>query len=195
MELTQELVKSLFDYRNGFLYWKNRPKFSPELTGNPAGYLNKRSTGDRRMVTIDYKDYQASRIIFLWHNGYLPKEVDHEDRNTLNDKIENLRAATRTENSANRVFKPSDRKTSIYKGVRLHKAKYWHAQIKFGNRTKHIGTFKTEGLAALAYNREAVRCFGEFAYLNIIMPQTVVVAALGFVVEPWTVGVFEPAVA
>ena len=81
MELTQDLVKELFDYRDGFLYWKIRPANRVQI-GDRAASLSRRKKGNKWVVIIRNKNYLCSRIIFLWHHGYLPLMVDHENRIT-----------------------------------------------------------------------------------------------------------------
>jgi len=166
IQLTQELVKSLFDYKDGFLYWKNDRK--PGIkAGTLAGYLNERRGETRRCVGLLGGQYFASRIIFLYHKGYLPVIVDHEDRNTLNDKIENLREADRFKNNQNSTSRKNS--TSKYLGVCFHgRDKKWLAQIQINGKKKHLGQYETESKAALIYNHAAVLYFGEFANLNII---------------------------
>lgn len=163
MELTQELVKLLFDYhKDGYLTWKICKTWKSPI-GSKVGTLS--SVTGRFKTKINGKSYLLSRLIFLWHHGWLPEMVDHEDRNKINNKIENLRPATRQQNLRNSKRGGT---VSRYKGVIFNRGKYWVSHIRIGQKTSHIGTFKTEHEAALAYNREAVRYHKEFAYLNII---------------------------
>lgn len=166
-ELTQQLVKELFDYHeDGYLVWKvdrgvNKTK------GLRAGYLNKQVKGDRCMVSINSKDMPSSRLIFLWHHGYIPKVVDHENNITTDDKINNLRDADWFKNARNKTSAKGS--TSIYLGVcQFKKGNDWFAQIRAHGKIKPLGFHKTQEEAALVYNREAVRYYGEFANLNII---------------------------
>jgi hypothetical protein len=92
-------------------------------------------------------------------------EVDHRDRNTLNNQVSNLRICTRMQNSHNRE-KDIDN-SSGYKGVRLHRDK-WQARIGINNTEICLGNFSTKEEAALAYNDAAIKYFGEFANLNKI---------------------------
>lgn len=164
IQLTQELVKYLFDYRGGNLYWINKCSKNSNITiGTLAGGKN---GGGRFYVRIKRKKYILSRIIFLWHNGYLPKFVDHIDRDGCNNKIENLREATPSQNACNRTCAKGA--SSKYLGVHHFLKKKWHAAIRVDKKLKSIGYFKTQEDAALAYNREAVRYHKEFANLNII---------------------------
>ena len=176
MEITQGLLREIFDYKDGFLYWKKpRPKI---VVGSKAGALMTSGIEVRRRIKVNGKSYLSSRLIFLYHNGYLPEMVDHRDRDTLNDRIENLRAASKFENARNR--NPERESTSKYLGVALRtyyqKYKYWAAQISTNKKCKHLGLFKTEEAAALAYNKAAVMFHKEFANLNIITPPAIVEA-------------------
>ncbi len=99
------------------------------------------------------------------------KMTAHLDGNGLNNRKYNMRVCSNKENQQNRQ---TVRGKSKYKGVYLHKQKdrqkvyfYWSAQIK-GDKEMHLGSFKTEKEAALAYNKKAKELFGEFAYLNKI---------------------------
>lgn len=165
MKLTQQLVTNLFYYHeDGYLIWKENSFNKGFLTGKKAGYTCKLQDGDRRMVRFLGKAYYISRIIFLYHKGYLPKNVDHEDRNRLNDKIGNLRDATTSQNQMN---SSCERGKYKYKGVFYSKGK-WCARIGLNKKQIYLGTFITNIDAALAYNNAAKKYFGQFANLNII---------------------------
>lgn len=92
-------------------------------------------------------------------------EIDHKDRDTFNNQRQNLRPATKLDNSRNRG--PNKNNTSGFKGVRLEAGK-WRAQIRVSKKRIHLGRFATAVLAAEAYNKAAKKYFGEFAYLNPI---------------------------
>ena len=92
-------------------------------------------------------------------------EVDHIDRNGLNNQKLNLRIATHSQNNMN---KPSyNNVTSKYKGVHWFKRdKKWVVQIGINGKHYHVGKFDNEIDAAKAYNKKAIELHGEFAYLN-----------------------------
>ncbi len=93
-------------------------------------------------------------------------QVDHKDRNGLNNQRSNLRI-TIDQNQQNAGLRKDN--TSGYKGVHWNKNRgRWQARIKF--RSKHIGLgLFTDILdAARAYNKAALELFGEFALLNVI---------------------------
>ena len=163
-KLTQELVQSLFTYRDGNLYWKVSLNRRIQLN-DKAGTLNKIS--GRYQIRISNKSYKAHRLIFLYHNGYLPEFVDHIDRNPLNNNIENLREVTRSQNNMNR--KENKDSSSKYKGITYQKnSNKWITRIRFNNKQIYLGLFINEIDAALAYNDAAIKYFGEFGYLNKI---------------------------
>jgi hypothetical protein len=172
--LTQDYIKTLFDYRDGALYWKvdNRANKTKGKRVGGVRVDKNRPNYKRWYTTINRKPYALSRLIFLWHLGWLPTIVDHEDRNPLNDKIENLRAADYSGNSKNRTSAKGS--SSIYLGVHKdNRYGKWCASINVKihpHKKRQIsgGSYSLEEEAALAYNRMAVKYHGEFANLNII---------------------------
>ncbi len=92
-------------------------------------------------------------------------DVDHKNGDTLDNRRENLRVCSRSENSANQ--KRMRGGSSKYKGVTFCKTRNkWVAKIMKNYKTVFIGRYKTEENAALAYNKKAVELFGEFAFIN-----------------------------
>lgn len=98
-------------------------------------------------------------------NAKKGQEVDHKDRNRRNNQKNNLRVATREENNFNSCGHANT--SSKYKGVfRDLAVKKWRAGITFEGNRLYIGRFSKEVDAAKAYDKEAGRLFGGFAYLN-----------------------------
>lgn len=160
-EITQEFVKSLFTYRDGILYWKVNKNYNAKI-GNKVGYLH--HTGYYQ-TKINGKSYSLHRLIFLYHHGYLPKIIDHKDRNSLNNNIENLRSATKNQNQWNKEsYKHS---SSIYKGVSWHsRDKIWQTRIRINNKELYLGSFSDEWTAAFIYNVYARGLHNKYAVLN-----------------------------
>ncbi len=130
-------------------------------------------------VSNRYKMVGMHRIIL---NLSDPKiHTDHIDRNGLNNQRKNLRACTQSENSRNRTASGA----SKYLGVSIKQYtlnnryyRYWVATIKVNGKNKQLGHFKNQESAALAYNSEVIKHYGEFSNLNIIaLPE---VAGTGF---------------
>lgn len=96
--------------------------------------------------------------------------VDHKNRNGLDNTRINLRLATHIQNNCNKCGYKN--RSSTFKGVYWNKEKMkWTCQITPpGEKTRHIGHFKSEIAAAMAFNEAALRYHGEFAYINQIIP-------------------------
>ncbi len=95
------------------------------------------------------------------------EEIDHKDRNALNNQRENLRTATHQQNLCNRSLQKNS--TTGYKGVSPHRAsRKFQAKIQNKGTTIFLGLHDTAEKAAMAYNRAAKRLHGEFAVLNVI---------------------------
>jgi hypothetical protein len=93
-------------------------------------------------------------------------EVDHCNGNGLDNGRENLRPATRQQNSFNMKHRVRN-VTSAFRGVYWSKDKQgWVAQIKVNYKTTCLGTFSTEAAAVLAYDAAARERFGAYARLN-----------------------------
>lgn len=91
-------------------------------------------------------------------------EVDHINGNRLDNRRSNLRIATRAQNAANISTVPH---SSKYRGVRKAKGrKVWTARICVNRKEVHLGQYKKEIDAAKAYNKAAIKYFGDFARLN-----------------------------
>jgi hypothetical protein len=91
------------------------------------------------------------------------QEVDHINRDTLDNRRANLRLCLRHENAVNRHILAG--KTSIYHGVHLSQG-HWVAQIKWKRQTFYLGTFSDQRSAAKAYDAASIKLHREFAVLN-----------------------------
>jgi hypothetical protein len=115
------------------------------------------------MVAIGGWYYKVHVLIWVWHRGYWPKaDVDHEDLVRTNNRFDNLREATRSDNIANRR-KQSNNKSG-YKGVSWSKvSNKWIAQIQVRGEYQYLGVYARIEDAISAYRNAAARAFGEFA--------------------------------
>lgn len=128
--------------------------------GSTAGTLQKRgyvAIGFRKRV------YRAHRLAWFFVYGeWPPTEIDHIDGDPTNNRISNLRLATRSQNNANtRCRRDSG---SGVKGVGRHqKSGKWRARIEVNGKSKFLGLFDRIEDASNAYQRAAVQHFGAFA--------------------------------
>jgi len=105
------------------------------------------------------------------HRAILKSEkgtsTDHINHDKLDNRRENLRICTTSQNMRNRGKQANN--TSGYKGVFWSiPAKKWRAQITVMKKSIHLGLFTTPKEAAKVYNKAAIKHFGEFARLNIV---------------------------
>ena len=156
--ITQELVKELFDYHYGELYWRVSLSRSVKI-GDAAGSVN--STGYKQ-TRINGKIYQNHRLIFLWHHGYLPKKVDHKDNISLNNAIDNLRIATSIENGQNAKKRVDN--TSGVKGVyKVKSEKKWRVQLSVGKTRKSFGSYHDIQIAKFIAETMRYKYHGAYA--------------------------------
>jgi hypothetical protein len=103
--------------------------------------------------------------VWYRHCGAVPGglKVDHIDRNGLNNRLENLRLATPSQNQWNRG-PTKDNKTG-YKGVSANHNQ-WVAKIRIAGKQVYLGSFASAELAAQAYDEAALKVQGRFAYTN-----------------------------
>jgi len=155
--INKEFLHQLFEYKDGVLYWKT--KWSDKIViGNPVGYLRNGYLGTK-INKIDYKNH---RLIFMMHYGYLPKTIDHIDGNPLNNKIENLREATSSQNGYNK--KISKANTSGKKGVFWKKDRNkYKVEITINSNPTFFGYYKDFELACLVADEVRNKYHKEFA--------------------------------
>jgi hypothetical protein len=106
------------------------------------------------------------RVVTNCPDGF---EVDHKNHNRLDNRKQNLRIATRSQNQQNRYKLKTRKCWSIHKGVSFCKNRYgkkWVAHIIKDGKDTFLGWFWNDTDAANSYNKAAVRLFGEFALLN-----------------------------
>lgn len=159
--LSQNDIKDLFYYQDGELYWKE--KRGTNSVQVPAGALT--GTYKYRTIGFEGKRYYAHRLIYMLHHGYLPKIVDHINRDRLDNRIENLRSVTPSESSRN--CKRAKPPKSGYKGVtQSANGRKFHTKIALQRKNIFVGAFDTAEQAAKEYDKAARELHGEFAVLN-----------------------------
>jgi HNH endonuclease len=156
-----------YDPASGELRWKRRPssnpwnaRFAGKIAGRPSsrGYLHIDLTHLNRQ-----RHYQAHRIAFAMAYGRWPDaEIDHKNRVKLDNRLENLREATRIQNSQNQ--KKSVSNTTGHTGV-YRTGRRWFAQIHADGKRKFLGCFANKEEAGRAY-LAAKRQFHPFATLG-----------------------------
>lgn len=142
-------VAAWFDYRDGALYWKQRPS-RKIMVGARAGSFD---THGYRQVGWCAKDYKEHHLVWAWHHGKWPAdELDHMDCDHANNRIENLRESSSTMNKENlRAAQKNNLSTGVL-GVYIPPGRTRpRARIKVGYKQINLGTFDTVEEAHQAY--------------------------------------------
>lgn len=167
-----------YDAATGNLFWKARtPDMFSATQCRTAEHIcanwNSKNAG-REALTADNghgylwgriygRQYLAHRVVWAMHSGSWPDaDIDHMDTNRANNKIENLRPASRSENMRNcRAHKDG---ASGKKGVTFNKKEgKWMARIMVHGKHHHLGRHLTPEAAHAAYCQAAQALHGEFA--------------------------------
>jgi hypothetical protein len=156
--MTQERLLTLFEYHSsGALVAKER---RANVMPGTVIYGFSDEYGYRK-IRVDGRVYRIHRVIFLLVNGHLPESIDHKDCNKSNNRIENLREATRALNMTNR--RPMSK--TGFKGV-TRNAKSYISRITFNKEQIFLGRFEDPVDAAKAYDTAAIRLYGDYARPN-----------------------------
>lgn len=145
----------LYNEETGNLHW--RKKSSQMMPGSVAG-----SVSVRGYVTIRFnkKVYPAHRIVWLIHHGEWPKsDIDHINRLKTDNRIENLREASKSENQRNHSL--SKRNTSGYKNV-IRSHDLWEVVLTINGNKTRFGSYADIELADLVAIGAREKYYGDF---------------------------------
>jgi hypothetical protein len=158
--MNQALVAKYFDHKDGRLYWKKVSHQNKQyLVGQEVGSIHK--TGYRH-VTWQGKIHKVHRLIYLLEHGYLPKEIDHINGDRQDNRLENLRDVTRSQNQFNKSMCKNN--TSGTRGVSWHKkSNAWLVRVCANGKSKSIGYFKDLELAGLVADEARSIYHGNYA--------------------------------
>ena len=161
-----------FDPETGVITWKvGRPKHMAEV-GSVAGSVNSKG-----YLVLGFlgKRYLAHRVAWLLtHKRWPEKFIDHKNGARTDNRIANLREATRAENMRNQPAQKTN--TSGYKGIFLKRGR-WYAQICGAGRKWSLGTYDTRQEAHAAYRGAALVLHGDYA--NFLGPIPYVLTTAG----------------
>lgn len=172
---TLERVRQLLSYDplTGVFRWKERDvsefkdeaycrtwntRYAGKQAGaiTPAGYV---------LISINKHRLYGHRLAWFYNTGEWPKDqIDHIDGDRAFNAFANLREATQSQNSYNMGARPG---TSRFKGVSfIRKSDMWMAQISVAGVNTYLGCYGKEADAARAYDRAAIKRFGDRARVN-----------------------------
>jgi hypothetical protein len=161
--ITQKQLKTLLHYNPNTGQFRalvtrgNKPKpciAGQIITGHKDG-------GGYLRIWIYGRQYSAHRLAWLYMYGSLPQMLDHKNGNRSDNRIDNLRQATRTQNCINaRRYKNN---TTGFKGVTKLNNGSFRAQTMHNKKGIHLGLFDSAQAAHAAYVAAVKELHGEFA--------------------------------
>jgi HNH endonuclease len=154
--ITQEQLKAILDYdpETGIFIWRGsgHGKRGTVGTVSPQGY---------RRIMIDYQQYPAHKLAWLYVHGEWV-QLDHINLDRDDNRLLNLRKATRSENLGNCLSRRDGLKGCWFER-RRRSYKKWGARIQKAGKVFRLGYFQTEKEANDAYGKAALVLQGEFA--------------------------------
>lgn len=157
-ELTQHRLKELLHYDPDTGLFTRRRGGGGKPAGSKVGTISKGYI----FIAIDGRKHTAGRLAWLYMIGEWPKTlIDHRNTNKSDNRWENLREATKSENGFNRGL--SKRNTTGYKGV-FRKRLNFESRIMINGICIRLGTFVTPEEASAAYEKAAREYHGDYKY-------------------------------
>jgi len=157
---TEEMIREHLLYENGVLYWTNlKRSYRSVSNGKEAGCL---TPYGYIIVKVNQKLIFAHRIVYFLHNGVWPHaEIDHINKIRTDNRIENLRDCSRTQNSWNR-----NRKNSKYgRGISWSKDKNkYRVRVNKNGKVVFERCYDDLEFAQLVASEARKKYYGEFAY-------------------------------
>ena len=161
-----QLAKALFNYdpESGELTWRVDTSATPK--DKPVGTITRpKIKGYTSYIRVNVlgQPYKAHRIAWLMQTGDWPKSyIDHIDGDGLNNRWENLREATASQNAYNQKVRSDN--TSGVKGVSYDKKRdLWYVYIDVNKKRKHLGRYETKDEAVAARLVAEKAYHGEYA--------------------------------
>lgn len=151
-----------YDAGTGELRWRLRTSNRVRV-GDLAGQVDRHG---HRMINVDGLRYMAHRLAWFHYYGRWPEnEIDHQNLISGDNRIDNLREATHTENVRNCVRRRNNK--TGFKGVGRHSQAphRFQAQITVDGRPIYLGLFDTPEQAHDAYVAASAKYHGEFGRL------------------------------
>ena len=159
--ISQEWLRTILKYDpdSGDFFWlQNR---GPAKKGDKAGFIwTGRDGRQYRTIKTGGKSYLAHRLAWLYVHGFIPEIIDHINCDGLDNRLQNLRISSSSQNSTNR--RVSRINNTGLKGVTKESGRY-SAHIWYDGKSHRLGRFDTPEEAHAAYCREARKRFGNFS--------------------------------
>lgn len=159
--IAHDRLKSVLTYEAGTGEFRWRVKMgSRARQGARAGTVK---ADGYRIIFIERKRYSAHRLAWFYVHGRWPlRYLDHANGERDDNRIANLREATKSQNAANSRAKVPG--SVGLRGVsRVSGAATFQSRVSFEGQEHYLGTFRSPQAAHAAYRETSKRLHGEFA--------------------------------
>lgn len=155
--LTQSDLRQMFLYDPGGFFIRQK-----SVRGGKVGVRVGALSGCGYIyLSVRNHRYRLHRLVWLFHHGRMPDGiVDHINGDKSDNRIENLRLATVSQNKANEKLRQDN--SSGFKGAKPHNGR-WQARIAENGVRRSLGYYDTPEEAHAAYVKRAREVFGDFA--------------------------------
>ena len=152
IQITQERLRELLSY-------DTETGLFTRITGDARKTVGSLHHTGYITINLDGKNYMAHRLAWLYVNGnFPPEEIDHINGKSTDNRISNLREASRKQNNENRTLRSDN--TSGFQGVTFNKSfRKFQARIMHNKKSRHLGLFSTAEQASQAYQAARVELF------------------------------------
>ena len=155
-EITTELARELIDYaqETGVFTWKTRERhwfmsdqdfnrWNNRYAGKVAGCIQKCVSGYPQLsIKVLGKSHKAHRLAFIWMGQAVPEQVDHLNRDSMDNRWGNLGVSSAKENAKNKSMHNNN--TSGVTGVSWDKEKNkWTTRVNINGKRKYLGYFES----------------------------------------------------
>lgn len=137
-----DYLNSVLEFQDGLLYNKIT-RNSRAVKGKLAGAVS----GKYRLITLLGKPYSVHRVAYYMTHGTCPDYLDHINNDSLDNRVDNLRPVTPSQNQWNHGLNKAN--TSGVKGLSwAKKPQKWFACIRYNGKNKNLGYFESKELGA-----------------------------------------------
>lgn len=145
--ITRQRLLEVLEYHSDTGNFTRRQAVRGHAVGTSVGTIT--STGYWAVV-IDGKRFKIHRLVWFLETGFWPKELDHKNQNKLDNRFENLREVTRSQNMHNRPAQVNN--TSGVKGVTwCAQRNKWQTQLVVNGVVAHFSRHTSKASAVAAY--------------------------------------------
>ena len=124
-------LRQTTEYRDGHLFWTSPPR-GRKVGWQLGGSINWR-TGYVQ-AWFDRNGYTEHALIWAWHYDQDPPQINHINKNKLDNRIENLEASNPRHNKIHSL-KPKDLPRSIYRNGDGYVARVSHSGYRWNSKT------------------------------------------------------------